>query len=33
MKKIDYLGFEIRASGIEPGQRKILAIKQIPCTR
>lgn len=27
MKKIDYLGFEISPRGIEPGERKIMAVK------
>jgi hypothetical protein len=30
MKKIDYLGFEISKSGIEPGYRKIMAVKLFP---
>lgn len=30
MKRIDYLGFEISASGVEPGRRKLLAVEHFP---
>lgn len=30
MRRLDYLGFEISSSGIEPGKRKIIAVKNYP---
>lgn len=30
MRRIDYLGFEISANGVEPGQRKNMVVKHFP---
>lgn len=33
MRRIEYLGFEISASGVEPGRRKLLAVEHFPISK